>query len=284
MKQSLSATDIEPHSPVRIADDGYMTSAAERGHVVAAASRRVAGLLRAVTPASEVALDATAAVAEFLDLYRARPIRDNKGGMGFNKSLWLFVLARQMRPRVVIDSGTFRGHSAWLLRQACPEAEILSFDVDPSNLRHREPSVRYVASDWMDLALEFDPRDRPLAVFDDHVSHARRIAQARQRRIANVIVDDDVPRWALYATGVPPLPTLAMIMDEGPAGDGPLTWVYKGRAQRFAWSPGDRDVRRHVAGYWPLPDLSDLNFYGANHGLSVARLGLGGGTDNQCST
>lgn len=79
----------------------------------------------------DAASRARQAVADFFALYPRRPVLDNSGGSGFNDSLWLFALARALRPELIVESGTHRGHSAWLFRQACPEAEIHSFDIAP---------------------------------------------------------------------------------------------------------------------------------------------------------
>ena len=82
---------------------------------------------------------AGAAVSEFFEIFAGRPVKDNKGGSGFNDGLWIFAFARALEPEVIVESGVHKGHSTWLLRQACPDAEIHSFDVDLSHLVYRLP-------------------------------------------------------------------------------------------------------------------------------------------------
>ena len=63
---------------------------------------------------------------EFIEVYRRRPIRDNAGGMGLNHSFATWFILRQMQPRLVVESGVWRGHSTWLIEQAAPDAEIVA--------------------------------------------------------------------------------------------------------------------------------------------------------------
>ena len=67
-------------------------------------------------------------LAAFLAVHGRRPLAENKGGSGLNDSLWLFLVARLLDPVLLVESGTWRGQSAWLFRQACPAAEIVTFD------------------------------------------------------------------------------------------------------------------------------------------------------------
>jgi hypothetical protein len=34
----------------------------------------------------------------------------------------------RLRPSFVVESGAFEGHTTWIVRQACPEAQIVSLD------------------------------------------------------------------------------------------------------------------------------------------------------------
>ncbi len=39
---------------------------------------------------------------------------------------------RALNPEVIVESGVFRGLTTWVMRQACPQAEIFCFDPDLS--------------------------------------------------------------------------------------------------------------------------------------------------------
>ncbi|KAG6480857.1 hypothetical protein ZIOFF_057445 [Zingiber officinale] len=47
-------------------------------------------------------------------------------GLGFDYSFGLWFMARWLKPDLMIESGAFKGHSTWVLRQAMPETWIIS--------------------------------------------------------------------------------------------------------------------------------------------------------------
>jgi len=252
-------------------DTGFPTDPAmirrQRDLLVAHFEAQFAGPLAFWAPVDGVA----AAVDAFLALWPARPIADNRGGSGFNDSISIFVLARLSGAARVIESGTHRGHSAWLFRQALPEAEIDSFDVNHGNLEIRAEGVRFHEADWNSADIRGDGDS--LVFFDDHMSHARRLLEARARGFGRVLLDDNVPAHALFATGTPPVPTLDMIFD---------TTLEPG--QRFTWRRNDkpfeavldgdlvRRARAAVDRHAVLPDLADTTLYGPQSRLSAVIL------------
>ncbi len=150
----------------------------------------------------------------FLSVYAERPLTENRHGSGFNDSLWLWLAVRWLAPDLLIESGSFMGHSAWLFRRALPEARIETHDVElPRAGRLRAPGVVYRLQDWAETEIgPFDP-ERALCFFDDHISHGLRLRQAAERGFRYVLLDDNFPAWQLHATGAPPLPSLAMLQD-----------------------------------------------------------------------
>src|SRR5438552_3452682 len=87
-------------------------------------------------------------IETFYRAYLGAPFRDSSNGSGFTNLLSLYLVARAYRPSLIIDSGTWRGASAWAMSLAVPEARLLSFDIDLSNLRYRVPKATYVQADW----------------------------------------------------------------------------------------------------------------------------------------
>ncbi|GFP90416.1 hypothetical protein PHJA_001185500 [Phtheirospermum japonicum] len=63
---------------------------------------------------------------EFVPIYEARPIKNNMYGMGFDHSFGLWFITRWLNPDLMIESGAFKGHSTWVLRQAMPDTPIVS--------------------------------------------------------------------------------------------------------------------------------------------------------------
>jgi len=252
-----------------------MISTAEQQRLITAISTLVSESIAKVLPcpSSEAAARGADAVSAFFALYPRRPLSDNRGGSGFNDSLWLFVLARAIAPRLIIESGTHKGHSAWLFRKACPDAAVHSFDIAPERLSYREPGVEYHTHDWSETDFgEVDPATS-LIFFDDHISHAARIREAHERGFRLLLLDDNFPAHNLYATGGPPVPTLAMITDPELAFDSEITWFRKGKTYSYHYCEADvADARSLVADFVVLPELANLTRFPAGSALTFVRL------------
>jgi len=209
----------------------------------------------------------------FFAVYEARPLRDNSGGASVNDSLCLFVIARLTDPALIVESGTGQGHSAWLLRQACPAAEIHSFDIDHGALAHRCPDVSYHLGDWSGWDLPPHDPARTLVWFDDHVDQARRLQEAAHRGLRGLLFDDVFSADTLYATGRPPVPTIAMLLDEALTDGQELSWHRNGKLYRvridLAYNKRARALLEEV---WSLPDLTALTRYSPGSGMTFVRI------------
>ena len=51
-----------------------------------------------------------------------------------NGTVWLFLLARELQPKTIVESGVYHGSSLYTLRHAVPEAKIFAFDVTFADL------------------------------------------------------------------------------------------------------------------------------------------------------
>lgn len=212
-------------------------------------------------------------VEGFLPLYDDRPVRDNSGGSGFNDSLTLYVITSLAEPALVVESGVHKGHATWLLRQACPDATIHAFDIDYGCLVYRDAAVRYEMCDWSQVAVgPVDPA-ASLAVFDDHVNQCRRVREAYDSGFRLLVFDDNYPADQLYATGVPPVPTLAMLYDAELVPGTELRWLRRGKPRTYTYNPDDTYgavelIDRAVT----LPDLASATRYPLQSGLTIVRL------------
>ncbi|KAG6480869.1 hypothetical protein ZIOFF_057457 [Zingiber officinale] len=90
-------------------------------------------------------------------------------GMGFDHSFGLWFMARWLKPDLMIESGAFKGHSTWVLRQAMPETWIISLSP-----RHPENV------DWGSVLMKRGISDlsQVLVFFDDHQNELKRLKQA----------------------------------------------------------------------------------------------------------
>lgn len=203
--------------------------------------------------------DTEAAVARFYADYLESPFRDQGGGSRFNNLLWLHLIARASRPSVIVDSGTYRGASAWAFATALPGCPIYSFDVDLSSLARRVAGVTYVEQDWALHDLGGHDLANSLAYFDDHIDQGRRLREAADRGIARLVFDDDFPvtSFALMAHDGAALPKIAFILDEALDGIDAVTWIHRSREHRW---PVDqtlmRGLRARIAAAERLPNTS----------------------------
>ena len=212
-------------------------------------------------------------VRHFQSIYATRPLTSNKGGMQFNDSLGLFLVAWSLSPSFVLESGSFQGHSAWLLRQTLPEAEILSCDIDLSQLRHRAQGVRFHEGDWIDAELPAIDPAASLAWFDDHTDHCRRLAEAQARGFRHVLLDDNFPAENLYATGGPPIPTLAMALDTELTDGQELVWRRRGKTYRYRFETKHTlDAASRIEKLVVLPDVTQITRYNPPSGMTYVRL------------
>lgn len=212
-------------------------------------------------------------VESFFGLYRQRPVTDNQGGSHFNDSLWIYVLARLLDPKLIVESGVFKGHTTWLLRQACPDAQIHCFDVDLGRLVYEDSGARYHQGDWSEVDLKATVGEEALIFFDDHISHARRICEAHKRGFRRLLLDDNFAAETLYATGAPPVPTLAMLMDRTLEIGTDVAWQRKGKEYRYRFAGSDIDLARSkIDQTLQVPDLAPITRYNLGSGLTLVDL------------
>lgn len=203
--------------------------------------------------------DVRTAIEELLALYPERPVRDNKGGQQLDGSLLVFAIARLLRPRLIVESGVWKGHTTWLLRQAAPKAEIHAFDLSFEQREWLDPETRYHQRDWSEVALAAPEGSAALCFFDDHVSQARRLAEAHARGFRVLLLDDNLPAHQLYLTGVPPVPTLDMLRDPAVGYGENFAWLRNGKPRRYLHTREEESgATALVADYRPLPDLHFL--------------------------
>lgn len=216
---------------------------------------------------------AAAVVEGFERSYARRPLRDNAGGTMRNSSTWLFAVAALLRPSAIVECGTYKGHSSWLMAEAAPEARIITFDVMREEGRLRDARVEYRLGDWSDARdLDTLPADT-LCVFDDHISHRLRLEQAKERGAAIALMDDDYDALTLYATGSPPVPTVAMLTDPDLAAGTCCSWERPGKRYTYTVTGEDLKAGRDLIDWTErMPDLTRVNRYVAQAPMTLVGL------------
>ncbi len=175
----------------------------------------------------EYAADVESRVLAFYRAYLDSPFREKGGGSRFNNLLWIHLIVGDLRPSFIVDSGTYRGASAWAMGTAAPDTEVFSFDIDLSRLARRLPNVRYFEHDWTEF--DFAGRDsgRALCMFDDHLDQARRLLEARDRGMPYLIFDDDFPVTGFtdMAHGGVAFPKIEFVLDDRLRDWSAIEWV-----------------------------------------------------------
>lgn len=217
--------------------------------------------------------DFTTEIEKFMMLYAIRPFKDNTGGSGFHNAFWLFLTARVINPVVIIESGVWKGHTSWLLEQACPKAQFLGFDIDLNRLEYTQGNAKFYEHDWTKFDFQGIDLSNALIFFDCHVNHARRIIESQQRGIQHILFDDNPPAHKLYAYKNPGFPT-ANMLDSGIGLDlGEISWHWQGRKRTFQINTREADkakklIKRHEV----FPDVAGPTRYGGFSFLTYVQL------------
>jgi hypothetical protein len=117
-----------------------------------------------------------------------------------------------VNPSVLVESGVYLGHSSYLFARACPSARIHAFDPDFSHVTYWDENVHYHAYDW--TKTDIAAGGNGLVYFDCHQSQAARVVQAHGRGFRTLIFDDCWPVEAIGACGLPPLPSIDMVLED----------------------------------------------------------------------
>ena len=194
---------------------------------------------------------------QFVNAYGKRLVSDNKGGAGEYPSAWIYLIVKLFNPNLIVESGVWKGHTSWLLRQACPETEIHSFDISLGMLECKLEDVSYYEHDWMsnNVIKNIDINARSLVFIDDHVNQCKRINEAYNMGFKYVLFDDNLPVIDnTYNDGRPACPTLQLIYSDHEYGD-QITYERKGK--RFIYEYLEKDVyhaKKYINNYYVIPD------------------------------
>jgi hypothetical protein len=130
---------------------------------------------------------------EFSSIYSKRPIQDNGGGMSSSHLFLFWFILQHLKPRVVIESGVWKGQGTWLIEQACPDADIHCIDIDWSNLEYKSERANYLNTDISNHDWSALDKDKTLVFFDDHIDAIKRCRMCVEHGFKHVIFEDNYP-------------------------------------------------------------------------------------------
>ena len=104
----------------------------------------------------------------------------------------VWFMAKQLSPDFIVESGIWKGQSTWLLEKACPNAKLVSIDINLGNRQYISDRAFYsnkdfVEQDWSEIS------DRSLVFFDDHQNAYKRLQQCKWFGFKHIIFEDNYP-------------------------------------------------------------------------------------------
>jgi len=155
-----------------------------------------------------------------------------------NGTLWLFLLVRELQPKVIVESGVHRGSSLFTLRHAAPQAKMFAFDVGFGYVLTRLDGVDYRERDWSLDNVRAENRS-DFCFFDDHVNNCMRIRQSYERGFRHLVVDDSPDLGEINQFRYPAVPSVSML-ENGKWNEGDtVEWNWNGRRLRYTFRVAD---------------------------------------------
>jgi len=103
-----------------------------------------------------------------------------------------WYILKKINPSLVIESGIYKGQSSWLLEKTCPEAKVISLDIDFSNREYISNKIEYIQKDFSLIPWGKLP-ENTVAFFDDHQNAYERVQLCKSIGIHNIIFEDNYP-------------------------------------------------------------------------------------------
>jgi len=137
----------------------------------------------------------------FLENVYDNTFYNNKGGMASPDMFTLYVALTSIKPKIVIESGVFKGLSTKLIRKTLgKDVTIICLDpYDKLNAGFRDTNVNtkyYIGNDFIDfgdLNIDHHNPDEVFAFFDCHQNAALRLEQSYKKGIKNLLFNDNYP-------------------------------------------------------------------------------------------
>ena len=131
---------------------------------------------------------------EFVEVYKNRPIENNSGGMDFNHSFATYLILKIKNPKLVVESGVWKGLSTYIIKSAVPKSEIVCLDVNFKNIQYKVDSANYFETDFSDINWsKFQNINDSVCFFDDHQNSLERLKEMKWWGFTRAIFEDNFP-------------------------------------------------------------------------------------------
>ena len=110
--------------------------------------------------------------------------------MLFTHMFYFYLILKNLKPELIIESGVFKGQSTWLIENTLPNSDIISIDIDLKKREYISKKAEYRTIDFKFNEFKNIPTNS-LVFFDDHVNHVDRIKQSNFFGIKNIVLEDN---------------------------------------------------------------------------------------------
>ena len=131
---------------------------------------------------------------EFAEIYKNRPVKDNKGGMKAAQLFYAWFVAKKLQPKVIVESGVWYGQGTWVFEQAVPGVELHCIDpVSYYDNGYKSEKAKYYSEDFTKIDWSNIDRENTLCFFDDHQDALQRILACVQWDFKKIMFEDNYP-------------------------------------------------------------------------------------------
>ena len=115
----------------------------------------------------------------------------------------LCAIARKLKPRRILEIGTARGRTTLLLADNCPEAEVLTYDIDPNagsyfkSLNPPQARIRAITCDFQNDAARLRAGEKFDFIFID-ANHVESAVKADSELAFDLLAPGGVIAWHDY--------------------------------------------------------------------------------------
>ena len=210
-------------------------------------------------------------ITKFDEVFWNRPFSSLSNGMGYNNALITYLLIHLSQPKLIAESGVWRGFTSYILHTASSmTCKLKCFDINFSPLEWKSDRADYYEHDISKEKHIVTTDELSVFLFDDHVAHYDRLLLAAEANANFIIVDDDVSAITVHSDGVPAIPTAAMIYE------------YHDIPKRFKWQSNKKIMEADINNidistikelylYSPFPDLKFITGYDNSSFSSVLK-------------
>lgn len=131
---------------------------------------------------------------KFAKIYENRPIRDNFSGMKSCHMFATWFILSHLQPKIIIESGLWKGQSTWIIEQACPSAQLHCIDINLHTLVYKSNKATYYNHDFSTYSWEQLNPEKTIILFDDHQNAYERVKLMKWYGFREAIFDDNYPK------------------------------------------------------------------------------------------